>query len=215
MLLSAAVQWLRAWRFHIMTSARPALPETALVRITFQLNFLNFVLPFRLGELSYPVLMRRAYGQPLLSAAGVLMLARLFDLCTVGAILAAARGARRGAGARCVLWAVAAGLAAGPVVMVFGARISAGRSGSAERLPAAVQAACAALARTRPQLAAVALSFAIWLVFAVLAYIAANAVAPFRRRPRCSERRRAISPSRSRSTGSAASGRRRRHGSSW
>src|SRR5258705_13393429 len=77
--LSAGVQWLRAWRFAIMTRGDLALPDAQLVRIAFQLNFFNFILPFRLGELSYPVQMRRICGQPLLSAAGVLILARLFD----------------------------------------------------------------------------------------------------------------------------------------
>jgi hypothetical protein len=39
--LSAAVQWLRAWRFAIMTNGRAALPEPKLVGIAFQLNFLT------------------------------------------------------------------------------------------------------------------------------------------------------------------------------
>ena len=69
-----------------MTNDAFALPGWPLVRIAFQLNFLNFALPFRLGELGYPVMMRRAYGQPLAARLGVLLLARLFDLFTVGAI---------------------------------------------------------------------------------------------------------------------------------
>ncbi|NJO23434.1 MAG: hypothetical protein HC868_11470 [Sphingomonadales bacterium] len=85
--LVALVQWLRAWRFSVMTAGTVALPDMGLVRIALQLNFLNFVLPFRLGELSYPVLMRRRYGHGLLRSAGVLLLARLFDLATVVSIL--------------------------------------------------------------------------------------------------------------------------------
>ena len=57
-----------------------------MVRIACQANFLNFVLPFRLGELGYPVLMQRRYGIRFLHATGVLLLARLFDLAAVGCI---------------------------------------------------------------------------------------------------------------------------------
>ena len=70
--LVALVQWLRAWRFAVMTAGTATLPDMALVRIALQLNCLNFVLPFRLGELSYPVLMRHRYGHGLLHSAGVL-----------------------------------------------------------------------------------------------------------------------------------------------
>ena len=85
--LSALVQWLRAWRFAVMTSGRPTLPDAPMVLIALKLNFLNFVLPFRLGELGYPALMHQQYGHGLLRSAGVLLLARLFDLTTVVAIL--------------------------------------------------------------------------------------------------------------------------------
>jgi len=73
----------------IMTDGALAWPGGPLVRIAFQLNFLNFTLPFRLGELGYPVLMRRAYGTPVARSLGVLVLARLYDLATVGAIFLA------------------------------------------------------------------------------------------------------------------------------
>jgi hypothetical protein len=96
--LVALVQWLRAWRFAVMTAGTAALPDTVLVRIALQLNFLNFVLPFRLGELGYPVLMRRHYGHGLLHSAGVLLLARLFDLATVVSILLGAAAVLRLAG---------------------------------------------------------------------------------------------------------------------
>ena len=78
--LVALVQWLRAWRFAVMTNGTPALPGRVLIGIAMQLNFLNFMLPFRLGELGYPMLMRHHYGHSLLRSAGVLLLARLFDL---------------------------------------------------------------------------------------------------------------------------------------
>ncbi len=182
MALSAAVQWLRAWRFGIMTSGDLAFPNAGVVRIAFQLNFFNFVLPFRLGELSYPVLMRRAYGQPFLDAAGVLLLARLFDLCTVGAILlgTAAWLGLAGAGFTALLLALAAAaLALLPAILVLAANAA---GPAISRLPlaggfAGPLAASSAALRTRPaRLAAIGLSFAVWLTFGVLAVLTANAV---------------------------------------
>jgi hypothetical protein len=179
----AAVQWLRAWRFALMTTARFAPPGIPLVRITFQLNLLNFVLPFRLGELSYPVLMRRVYGQPILSAAGVLLLARIFDFCAVAAILAgtsAALGLLEAPAAETFLWGAAAFIALTPVALVLGAHALSRwlTTGAGERkLPAALHAAHAALAARPAQLAAIGLSCLIWLGFGGLAALAANAVA--------------------------------------
>ncbi len=182
MALSAAVQWLRAWRFSIMTSGALAFPDAALVRIAFQLNFFNFVLPFRLGELSYPVLMRRAFGQPILAAAGTLLLARLFDLCTVGAILlgAAVWLGLAGTGTAALLLALAAAaLAAAPGLIVLaanGARPLLARLPFIKHIAGPLSASAAAL-RTRPAgLSAIGLSFAVWLTFGVLAVLTANAV---------------------------------------
>jgi uncharacterized membrane protein YbhN (UPF0104 family) len=179
--LSAVVQWLRAWRFSMMTSGHFGLPEWKLVRIAFQLNLLNFVLPFRLGELSYPVMMRRAYGQPVLHAAGVLLLVRLFDLFTVGAILAfvAALLGLAGTGrASVALFAIAAALAAMPLAFALAAR----RARLTAYLPAngwlarTIDLAVAAAGARRVQFAAILLSLAIWLVFGGLAALAAKAV---------------------------------------
>ena len=182
MALSAAVQWLRAWRFSIMTSGGLAFPDAGFVRIAFQLNFFNFVLPFRLGELSYPVLMRRAYGQPLLDAAGVLLLARLFDLCTVGAMLlgTAAWLGLAGTGTAALLLALAAAALALVQTVLVPAANAAGpllwRLPLVGRFAGPLAASSAAL-RTRPaRLAAIGLSFAVWLTFGVLAVLTANAV---------------------------------------
>jgi hypothetical protein len=182
-LTGAAVQWLRAWRFAVMTTGRPALPGGPLVRIAFHLNFLNFVLPFRLGELGYPMLMRRAYGQPMMSATGVLLLARIYDLCTVGAILAAMGAALALANVPAVdalLWALAAMLALAPIALVIGAgaihQWLASRDADARTAQGTLNGAVAALAKRPAQISAIALSYAIWLVFGLLAALAANAV---------------------------------------
>ncbi len=183
LVLSAGIQWLRAWRFSIMTNGGFALPRWSLVRIACQLNFFNYVLPFRLGELSYPVMMKRTYGHSMLHAAGVLVLLRIVDLCTVGAILLASLAVLDLAGGSIgslALGAVAAGLAVLPVVGMLGARSA--RSllrllPPGSRLAARLEVAFTALGERRPQLASVGLSFAIWLTFGAVAALAAGAVA--------------------------------------
>jgi hypothetical protein len=79
-----------------------------------------------------------------------------------------------------LLWGAAALFALAPVVLVLGAHalsrwLAAGLSEG--RLPAVLHAAHAALAARSTQLAAIGLSFVIWLAFGALATLAANAVA--------------------------------------
>ena len=181
MLLSGVVQWLRAWRFAVMGSGALALPRATLVAIACQVNLFNFLLPFRLGEVSFPVLMRLRLGQPLAVSSGVLVLARLFDLATVGAILLGTAAILRVGGETLTIPLVAASalLAVTPFAL-----IEIGRLPPPSRLPArladlAEQATLVLrhLRARRAGFAAVALSFAVWAVFGGLAYLAANAVA--------------------------------------
>jgi Lysylphosphatidylglycerol synthase TM region len=180
--LSAGIQWLRAWRFAIMTRGDLALPDAQLVRIAFQLNFFNFILPFRLGELSYPVQMHRIYGQPLLNAAGVLILARLFDLATVSAIMLAAAAVLGLAGSSAgmaAFWVAASALAITPGALVLLGRAARPfimrlpwLAGIAEPLGAGIDA----LSTRRARFAVIGLSFAVWLTFGALAILTADAV---------------------------------------
>lgn len=180
--LSALMQWLRAWRFAIMTNGVLAFPRPRLVQIAFQLNFFNYLLPFRLGEVSYPVLMRRSFGQPLMQAAGVLLLARLFDLLVVAAILvgaAAALGLAAHSAQTWLLWAVAGALVCG----VFVLALSAGNVARAlAHLPliggiaTPVASGLSALVTPSARFAAIAVSFAIWLLSGILAAVTALAV---------------------------------------
>jgi hypothetical protein len=179
--LGALVQWLRAWRFAVMTTGRLALPRVALVRIAFQLNALNFLLPFRLGELGYPVLMRRRFGHDLLHSAGVLLLARLFDLATVGAILLGAAATLHLVGGigQAALVAGALGLGVAPLGLAL---VGQALRPTIVRLPrvgdaaARLTAGLDAIGDRRIGLAAVALGFAIWLVFGLAAILVAQAV---------------------------------------
>jgi hypothetical protein len=178
--LLALVQWLRAWRFAVMMTGRLALPGAPLARIAFQLNLWNFLLPLRLGELSYPLLMKRRLGYGLAHATGVLLIARLFDLATVGAILmgtAAALDMWPGAGravlvlgALCLVLApfglVAAGLALRPWLVALP------RIGEAT---ARLTATFDAVGGYAAGLTAAGLSLAIWLVFGVAAILVAGA----------------------------------------
>jgi hypothetical protein len=174
--LTGIVQWLRAWRFAIMTNNSLALPELPLVRIAFQLNFLNFTLPFRLGELGYPLMMKRTYGQAIASALGVLLLARLFDLFTVTAIFLFLAGLLGLSGMPPLLLVAGVLFALAPLMMGYAAR------GLRQLLPrkggfgAALERALAALGARRTQLGAILVSYAIWLLFGGLAAIAAHAV---------------------------------------
>ena len=179
--LGALVQWLRAWRFAVMTTGRLALPGAALVRIAFQLNGLNFLLPFRLGELSYPVLMRRHYGHALLHSAGILLLARLFDLATVGSILLAAAALLNLAIGvdRVLLGFGALGLALAPFGLVLAERalrLRMAQSTGTREVAARLTAGLAAISDRHVGMMVVALGFAIWLVFGLSAILVAHAV---------------------------------------
>jgi hypothetical protein len=179
--LVALVQWLRAWRFAAMMAGGLGLPGAALTRIAFQLNFWNFVLPLRLGELSFPVLMKRRLGYGLLHSSGVLLLARLFDLATVGAILlgaAAVLDAWPGVG-RILLVLGAVGLALVPLGLAIGGLAMRPRLASLPRIGAVAERLTAgldAIGGYGAGLTAVGLSLAIWLVFGVAAILVANAV---------------------------------------
>jgi uncharacterized membrane protein YbhN (UPF0104 family) len=176
------VQWLRAWRYSMMTSVHLDLPDAAMVRIACQANFLNLVLPFRLGELGFPVLMQRRYGIGFLHATGVLLLARLFDLAAVGCILLAsawALGLVPGAlnllaAAGALVLAVAPfGVAlAGQALRPHLVRLPYVGTTIAEPLSAALDA----LGDARVRVAVVAVGFAIWLALALMAVLVAYAV---------------------------------------
>lgn len=179
--LVALVQWLRAWRFAVMLTGQLALPEAALTRIAFQLNFWNFLLPLRLGELSFPVLLKRRMGYGLLHAGGVLLLARLFDLATVAAILlgaAAALDVWPGVG-RGLLVLGALGLGLGPLALTFGGLALRPHVARLPRIGEAatrLTAGLAAIGGYSAGLTAAGLSLAIWLVFGLAAILVADAV---------------------------------------
>jgi uncharacterized membrane protein YbhN (UPF0104 family) len=181
--LSAPLQWLRAWRFAVLTNGTLDPPPPRLVRAAFQLNFLNFVLPFRLGELSYPVLARRALGQPMLQAAGVLVAARLFDLSIVGALLlgsAAMLGLAGPPAGNLALAILALGFASIPALLIVAARSGLpllAKIPLLKRLAGLLGDGAARLSSSRIFAATTTLSLAVWGTFFVVALLATAAVA--------------------------------------
>lgn len=184
-LLVAVVQLLRAWRFSLMLTGRCQPPSPTLVRVTTQLLVLNFLLPFKLGEVSFPMLMRRSFGTDLGRSVGVLLLSRCFDLGTVAAILLLAAALVRGQLLPGVPDPVVAALGlvmlAAPAILVLvldrlrpAPRSSNGRESLLRRLTDG-----AAVARAPGILIALlALSLLVWLPHIVLAWLVASAIEP-------------------------------------
>ena len=86
--LSFGMQLLRAARFRITAFDEfGIIPQRRLIGIALQINAFNFIFPFRLGELGFPVLMRQAYGLDMVKATGILVLVRVLDLLMVAALL--------------------------------------------------------------------------------------------------------------------------------
>ena len=80
---------IRALRL-MRASGLPGGSYLTCLRITVVHNFLNSLMPMRLGELSIPVMLRRNFNQPLASGGAVLVVIRMIDLWTVlmGALVA-------------------------------------------------------------------------------------------------------------------------------
>ncbi|MEQ8967140.1 MAG: lysylphosphatidylglycerol synthase domain-containing protein [Azospirillaceae bacterium] len=183
--LVAVILGLRAWRFGLLLDGRPRLPGVKLIRVTAQLSALNFLLPFRLGELSFPVLARRSLGADLVDGAGVLLTARVLDLCVIAAILAVTGALllpATGVPAQGALLWLGGGLAlAAPFALVALGRRLAPVLGRLPRLGGLVLRLARGIGRLDgigDRLLAVVLSWAIWLAFALLAWLAASAVVP-------------------------------------
>ncbi|MGE0323764.1 MAG: lysylphosphatidylglycerol synthase transmembrane domain-containing protein [Polyangiaceae bacterium] len=85
LVLLPALQWVRAWRFQLLLSGELERPPFEQFRIGVYLVLLNYLLPFKTGELSFPWLMNKRFGTSLGHAAGVLLVTRVVDMvCVVG-----------------------------------------------------------------------------------------------------------------------------------
>jgi hypothetical protein len=84
--LVALIQAARAWRFSLLLSGRSDPPSWSMLTIATRLVLFNFILPFKLGELSFPVMLKQRYGTAYSRAAGVLVMSRLLDFGAVAGI---------------------------------------------------------------------------------------------------------------------------------
>ncbi len=75
---------IRARRFEVLSRPHSEKTVAPYLRVTAIHQLLLMVLPFRMGELSYPVLMRRHLGRAVPHGVGDLVLVRLLDLVLAG-----------------------------------------------------------------------------------------------------------------------------------
>jgi hypothetical protein len=181
--LVGLIQVLRAWRFELMAFPGSRGPSARMVRISVHLIALNFALPFKLGELSFPLLMKHAFAVRYARSTGILLLARLFDLGAVLAILLAMGalllppGTPSWASALLLLGAVAAALS--PPVL---ATLAPGLRGWAVSLHRPILdhllAGAASLETMPRRLQALALTLATWGAHGGVGWLATSAIAP-------------------------------------
>ncbi|MDX1540171.1 MAG: lysylphosphatidylglycerol synthase transmembrane domain-containing protein, partial [Geminicoccaceae bacterium] len=181
-LLLAAVQWVRGWRFAVLIHGSLHAPSAELVRVTLHLLLFNFVLPFKLGEASFPVLMRRAFGTDLGSAVGHLLVVRAFDVMTVlGLMLLAAASLPTGllpepsAPLLMVLGLIALATPAALVVLFGHLR---GMAPSSARIMRRLTEGAANAGSPRLLLALLAQSVVIWGTHILVAWLVIHPVAP-------------------------------------
>jgi uncharacterized membrane protein YbhN (UPF0104 family) len=182
--LLPVIQGLRARRFALLMGGGPGAAFWPMYGITARLVLLNYLLPFKLGELGFPLMMKRVFGTGYRRSAGVLILARLMDLGVVCAVFALGAALLVEPSGRpwslpVLLLVLVGGLALPligidllPALARLGARRLRLAAWFDHRLWREV------LDHPRPQrYRALALTLAIWLTQAVLAYLAASAVA--------------------------------------
>lgn len=78
--LMTATYLLRTWRIHDYFPAETRGHMLRLFRLTQIHNLLNVMLPFRSGEIGFPVLMRTEFGVSLARSTSALLVMRLLDL---------------------------------------------------------------------------------------------------------------------------------------
>ncbi len=182
-LIAIAIQIIRAWRFSILWKGGFGLPSLTMIGIATKLVLFNFILPFKLGELSFPLMMKRAYGTPLGKGAGILIISRLLDLGAVMAIIllsAAWLLAPAIHGLNPILIG-AFGLAALVIPLVIADQLPwlhrlVAKSPRFDHLAGQISHGAAMMQPIRQRLLVAALTSSIWLAHAVVAWLVAVAV---------------------------------------
>jgi hypothetical protein len=181
------IQLLRCWRFRLLLAAGAERQTFRLYRVTALAAMINFLIPFRIGEFSFPLLMKREFGVDFGQSTGVILLVRVVDLLIVAAFL--------GLLGLLVLWADLApwlrlalgggallALALSQLLNRVGLRLAArllARLGGTPRLAEILRALTIGAERLEQpgrRLPFFLLTLAIWLLFMVSAYASASAV---------------------------------------
>lgn len=181
------IQLVRAMRFDLMLTGRLRRPSYELYRIGALLVFFNYALPFRTGELSFPLLAKQRLGIGVASSTGVLVFTRVLDLVAVVGLAAATGAVVLSAGVGS-LSRGALGLVAGGSLLLMLALPLAGRfthlgalralrrfpkaSGFIDKLFAGLHN----LRTVRQQVGSLILTLLVWALQFVLSYNAASAV---------------------------------------
>jgi hypothetical protein len=77
---------LRAMRIHSLTKDKLSSQLSATIKISALHQLANNIMPMRLGELTYPLLMRRYYSVPVGDSISQLIWLRVLDLALMGAV---------------------------------------------------------------------------------------------------------------------------------
>jgi hypothetical protein len=91
--VALTLPWWRGARLAALLPAARRPGGGTLTRVAAEVLLWNFLLPFKLGELSFPWLLHRRAGLPLQEAAALFVLVRLADLLTVAGLLVLGAGA--------------------------------------------------------------------------------------------------------------------------
>jgi uncharacterized membrane protein YbhN (UPF0104 family) len=96
---------LRTWRIHDYFPRETGGQFPLLLRLVQVHNLLNIMLPFRSGEMSFPLLMKREFGLSITRATSALLVMRLLDLHALMAAAGVGLALRAGHPAAWIGWA--------------------------------------------------------------------------------------------------------------
>jgi hypothetical protein len=187
LLLNPAVQYFRAWRFGLFLERREAPPGLPLFRISVLLLFFNYLLPLRMGEATFPILVKREYGTGMTTSIGFLALTRVLDLLAVvlagglAGLLLLGPGSTWGAIAGLAVLGAAGALAAVLILARMSARTThrlLTRWPRVERFTGKLLEGLHLLGELRRYAVFLSLTAAVWLTQYVVCFLVLSAVAP-------------------------------------
>lgn len=86
LLMSASIA-IRGWRFRVVQESSICGPRIDYVVIATFHNAASQIMPFRSGELAFPVLANRFFGHPMSRSAASLLLIRFIEVFVLGALV--------------------------------------------------------------------------------------------------------------------------------